>query len=225
MITKTIIDERLARADRKRTSASEKSMVDKTGYFYHAITKTFDNGTVFYKDVADYRHNMLCNLCEERGITILFSVTMQNHTHDIFLTPDWNLLSETLRILDLNLSKQLRRRYPKRFKKGVRVFRRHPTYVVIRDIKTLFYEGKYVYDNPEYLKKANKLVPHSCFWMFENGYFATAYDETLYRKLFDLDPKELADLYQKLSKDEVRKYAAEHFSNWTEEMNRQTFYK
>ena len=89
--------------------------IDKTGCIYHVITKSFDGGTVFHQDSGDYRHNLLCRLCEERGITILFPVTMNNHTHDVLLVPDWEQLVAVYRILNLNVSKYLRRKYPRRF--------------------------------------------------------------------------------------------------------------
>ncbi len=211
--------------EKKNMGDSDHKNIDKTGVFYHVITKAFDGGTIFYKDTGDYRHNLLCRLCEERGITLLFSVTMPNHTHDVFLTPDWSLLAEVLRILNLNLVKQIRFRNPKRFREGTHILRRHPTYVVIRDIRTLFYVGKYIFDNPSYIQDLDKHVPHSCFWMFEREYFVSAYDETIYRKLFGLTPKQLFDLYSTSTKDEVRQYAETHFKSWSDSLTHQIFYR
>ena len=199
--------------------------IDKTGCFYHVITKSNDGATIFHTESGSYRHNLLCKLCEDRGITILFSVTMPNHTHDVFLTPSWELLAEVFKILNANLTKFLRRKNPKKFKEGIRILRRYPIYIPVRDIVALFYLGKYVYDNPEYLRKEGKYIPNDCFWMFEKEYFPEAYDGTLYKKLFNLSPKELLDIYSTLSADQVKEYAQRKFAGWTEAQTKAVFYK
>ncbi len=199
--------------------------IDKTACFYHVITKSNDGGTVFYSDTAEYRHSLLCRLCEERGITILFSVTMPNHTHDLFLTPSWDLLSEVFRILNMNVAKYIRKGNPKRFKQGFRILRRYPTYVAIRDVVTLFYVGKYIFDNPAYLLQEKKFIPHSCFWMFEKGHFSAPYDDGIYQKLFALTPQELFGIYSSKTKEEVLAYAKERFRSWTRAMTEAVFYK
>jgi len=204
---------------------STEKKIDRTGCFYHVITRSFDGGTIYYQDTADYRHSLLCSLCESHGVTLLFSVTMLNHTHEILMVPDWASLVEVYRVLDLMVTRTIRRRSPKRYRKGIRILKRHPTYVVIRDIVSLFCTGKYLYDNPEYFRALGKKAPHSCFWMFELNHFTTPYDETIYTKLFGLSPREIFDIYSQKSPEDVWKYARQHFSFWTPEMNRAVFYR
>ena len=186
--------------------------IDKTGVFYHVITKTFNGDNLFLsRGFGEYRHNLLCGLCEERGITIVFSVTMPNHTHDVFLTPDWETLSEMVRILDTNCSKYIRNKEKERLRKGNEVFRRCPRYIVVRDAGYLFARGKYVFDNPAYLKREGKYVPYECFWMFKTAHFLGGYDERLYQVLFDLSPQQVFNLYSSSTMEEIREYARLHF--------------
>ena len=150
---------------------------------------------------------------------------MPNHTHDVFLVPNWNDLVDVLRTVNKNVSEQLRIKDPKKFKKGVRVFRRYPVYVPIRDIVQLFCVGKYLYDNPAYMKNGVKSAPDTCFWMFESDYFVAGYDRKLYTSLFGLTPKEIHEIYRAYSSKEVARYACERFSYWTKEDIRAVFYR
>ena len=211
------LEERIGRACTKN--------IDKTACFYHVITKSNDGSTIFYSDTAEYRHSLLCKLCEERRITILFSVTMPNHTHDVFLTPSWETLAEVFRILNTNITKYIRKAHPKKYKAGFRILRRYPTYVPIRDIVTLFYEGKYIFDNPAYLLAEKKFVPHTCFWMFEKDHFSDPYDGDIYKKLFEMTPQEIFNLYSTKVKDEVLVFAREKYKGWNRKRTEAVFYK
>lgn len=199
--------------------------IDKTGRIYHVITKSNDGSVIFHQDSGNYRHSLLCKLCEEIGVTVIFSVTMPNHTHDVLLSPNWNLIPEVYKILNMNLTKFIRKQNPKKYKEGVRILRRYPTYIVVRDIIALFNLGKYVYDNPEYMRKENKYIPHDCFWMFEREYFPEAYDGTLYKKLFGLSPKELVEIYSNMTAGQVINYAKRRFANWTAAQTKAVFFR
>ena len=199
--------------------------IDKTACFYHVITKSNDGGVIFHQDSGDYRHSLLCRFCEEEGVTILFSMTMPNHTHDVFLTPCWEALTKVMRKVDLNITRHLRRRNPKKFKPGFRILRRYPAYIPIRDVVSLFMCGKYVYDNPEYLRAEGKFIPHSCFWMFEKEYFPAGYDGSIYRKLLAISPKEVFRLFSTCTPMQILEYAKEHFSSWTPQRTKAVFYR
>lgn len=185
--------------------------IEKDAHVYHVITKSNDGGSIFYKEVGDYRHTLMCKLCDEKRITILFSVTMPNHTHDVFLTPDWELLPAVIRNLNMNITKFLRKRFPSRYKPGLRILRRYPVYVPVRSVADLFYIGKYIYDNPAYLRAEGKYVPHTCFWMFDKNYFPGGYDGSIYMKLFNLTPQELLEKYENLTAQQIREYAFKAF--------------
>lgn len=132
-----ILDVRIGRASSRN--------IDKTGLFYHVITKSQNGENIFLaKGCGEYRHRLLCRLCEERGITILFSVTMPNHTHDVLLTPDWKAISEVYKILGTNISKFIRKSNAEKYPKRERILRRDPVYIAIRDIVHLFVLGKYI---------------------------------------------------------------------------------
>lgn len=212
------IEQRIGRAANRN--------IDKTGVFYHVITKSQTGDNIFLsKGAGEYRHNLLCRLCEERGITILFSVTMPNHTHDVLLAYDWRMISEVYKILNTNVSKFIRAANPGKYPKGVKIIRRHPVYIVIRDVIYLFVLGKYIFDNPEYLRKDGKFVPYDCFWMFRTEHFNNAYDEKIYYTLFSLSAKELYNIYESMDMKAVRQYAISHFSHWTKTMIQNIFYK
>ncbi len=198
--------------------------IDKTVVFYHVITRTQGGENHFLtKGAGDYRHSLLCNLCEERGITILFSVTMPNHTHEVFLTPGWEELSDMIRTLNTNLSKYIRRHTTARIGNKQRIFRRYPIYIPIRDIVYLMTLGKYIYDNPNYLRAEKRFIPCETFWMFKTGHMLTGYDEKIYPRLFDLTPAQIYELFSTKSIEQVREYAKKRYAFWTQEMTRAVF--
>lgn len=200
--------------------------IDKTGVFYHVITKSSNGDSVFLtKGAGEYRHALLCRLCEERGITILFSVTMPTHTHDVFLTPNWEALSEVLMILDTNLSKFIRKGNPQRYQKGARPLRRHPVYIVIRDIHYLLVLGKYIFENMAGMRRENKYVPHESFRMLKSGHLPDGYDEKIYPALFGVDMQKLYELFSSTDKQQLNDYAKSIASKWTKEKTEAVFFK
>ena len=216
------------RSDSDRKGHSGRAIwknIDKTACFYHVITKSNDGRTIFHSDSGEYRHNLLCRLCEERGITILFSMTMPNHTHDVFLTPSWEALVDVYRNLGMNITKYLRKKDSKKYKKEFRILRRYPIYIPVRDIVALFYLGKYIFDNPAYLASEKKFVPHSCFWMFEKNHFTTPYDAGIYEKLFGLTPQEMFTIFSTKSKEEVLAFAKAKYADWDNRKTAAVFFK
>ena len=197
--------------DRIGTSTAQN--IDKGGHFYHVITQSWTGETIFYSDVAAYRHKLLCNLCLRHNVVIVFSVTMPNHTHEVFISPSWKVLSDIFRTLNTNVSRYIRRNYVNKARNGRRIFNRCPCYIRILDIMHLFYLGKYIYDNPQYLKKDDKPIPYSCFWMFEKGYLKEPYREEVYLKLFGLSYQDLFQIYSTMSAQEVKAFAKDHFRN------------
>ena len=195
-----------------RVGRASTGNIEKDAHVYHVITKSNDGGGIFYREAGDYRHTLMCRLCDEMGVTILFSVTMPNHTHDVFLTPDWELLTKVMKILNTNITKFLRKRNPGKYKSGLRIMCRYPAYVPIRTVADLFYVGKYVYDNPAHLRAEGKYIPHTCFWMFAKDYFPAGYDGSVYRKLFNLSPPEILEKYAGMTAGQVREYADMTFS-------------
>ncbi len=198
---------------------------DRNGTCYHVITQAWAKETIFYADVAQYRHNLLCEMCADRRIVIVFSAANPNHTHDVFIVQDWKKLASVMRVLNTNVSKYIRRQYPNKVKNGKKLFKEDIAYIRVRDIVHLFYLGKYIHDNPLYLKAAGKPIPFSCFFMFENGYLKEPYREDVYKELFGLTFQEVYRIYSTKSKQEVLKYAQERFSGWTREMNERFFSK
>ena len=210
----------------KKIGKASSRNIDKTGVFYHVITKSSNGDGIFMtKGAGEYRHTLLCRLCEERGITILFSVTMPTHTHDVFLTPDWKLMCEVLAILDTNVSKFIRKNNPQRYTKGTKPLRRHPVYIVVRDILYLMVLGKYIYENMAGIRKENRFVPHECFWMFRSGRLPDGYDEKLYPVLFGMSMQELFELYSNKTKQEVYDYACKVASGWSKKKTEAIFFK
>lgn len=209
----------------KNVGRASSKNIDKTACFYHVITKSFTGASIFYRDIASYRATLLCQQCDEKGMKIIFSVTMNNHTHDVFLTPSWETLVDVLRVVDRNVSLMLRKKYPDRFPKNRKVLRRYPAYIPVRDIVQLFCLGKYIYDNPAYLPNGVKDAPYSCFWMFESGHFVAGYDKTIYEKLFGMKPLEILETYRTMDSKAVSRFAIHTFSDWTQEQTRLVFYK
>ena len=205
--------------------SSNSGKSDRTGICYHVITQSWAKETIFYNDVAQYRHNLLCQMCSDRNIIIVFAATNPNHTHEVFLVPDWQTLASMMRVLDTNVSKFIRRQYPNKVRNGKKLFREEIAYYCVRDIQYLFYLGKYIHDNPLYLKEAGKPIPFTCFWMFENGYLKEPYREDVYKGLFGMSYRDVYQVYSTMTKKEVKQYAQERFKGWTKEMNERFFSK
>ena len=209
-----LLDKRDAIADDNKIGTALKKNVDKSGYCYHVITQSWDKRNIFNREVASYRQNLLCRLCSERGIVILFSTTMPNHTHEVFLTPSWEALSAVFISLNGNVAKYIRNHEKDgKLKNKRRIFDYCPKYVIIKDMVNLLYLGKYIYDNPEYLRAEGKIIPDSCFWMFERGHFVAPYDEKIYEKVFGLTYKQIYELYTTKTKKEVLEYAKRLYSD------------
>lgn len=217
------LEPELSSKSNKNVGTSNKHNIDKTAIFYHVTTSSKLKDRIFFLDVAKYRRNLLFKLCKERNIKIVFSVTMPNHTHEVFITRNWKSLSEVIRILNMNTSKYLSKHYESSTDKGA--FSRDVAYTPIRSIQQLFYVGKYIQSNPDYLIKEGKTVPDSCIWMMEKDYYPEPFDSSIYTKLFNMKGSELLKLYESLSRQEAIEYSHNHFTDWTDDMQRSMFYK
>ena len=196
-----------------------KGNIDKGAVFYHVITVSWRKRRLFDRDLARYRQELLCELCAKKGVSILFSVTMPTHTHEVFITPDWETLSCVVKLVNANVAKMAHDRY----KDGRRVFSGDPEYIAINSMDHLFFLGKYTFGNQQYLKNDGKPVPDSCFWMFEKNYFVEPYNGDLYVKLFGMEPSKLLEIYSTKTDAEVRALARQLFGDWTELDNESLF--
>ena len=197
--------------------------INKSRHCYHVITQSWAKDNIFYADVARYRQNLMCQLCTKVGIVIVFSATNPNHTHEVFITPGWNVLSAMFKSLNTNVSKYIRAHYENKARKGRRILAACPTYIPVENIVHFFYLGKYIYDNPQYLIKEGKQIPDSCFWMFEKNYFPEPYKADIYQKLFGMSPADLYSIYKNKTSAEVRLLSKQLFGDWTAEDNRRLF--
>ena len=176
---------------------------------------------LFNNDIARYRNHLMCELCIRYEITVLYSVVMPTHTHDVLYSKNWRNISDMYRVLNSSLVRYVSHRYPQR--KGLRLFCERPQYTVIREMLHLFFLGKYVEDNASSREGEGKGVPYSCFWMFENGHFQPPYNKDIYETLFGIPFKELYEFYKAHSKKEVWLEAQRRFGDWTPEMNSKVF--
>lgn len=197
--------------------------IDRNGQVYHVFQRGRNREQIFTADVAKFRHNMLCKLCADHGVVIIFSVVMPNHTHDVLAAAEWKTISNVMKTLNTKVSQYIRKRSGEKYKDKGSVFDGRPTYKPVRDRVYLFYLGKYLYDNPAYLVEAGRFVPYSCFWMFEKGYLVEPYRKELYIDLLGMTAKELVGIYSFKSKEEVYRLALERFSDWPAERNDAVF--
>lgn len=168
---------------------SKRNDIDKEGFFYHTTQKAWGGMALFNNDIARYRNHLMCELCIRYEITVLYSVVMPTHTHDVLYSKNWRNISDMYRVLNSSLVRYVSHRYPQR--KGLRLFCERPQYTVIREMLHLFFLGKYVEDNASSREGEGKGVPYSCFWMFENGHFQPPYNKDIYETLFGIPFKEL----------------------------------
>ena len=206
-----------------RIGTATNRSIDKRGYVYHVITTSWRKLWIFFGNVARYRQDLLCELCAKKGVTILFSVTMMNHTHEVFITPDWETLSSIIRTVNSNVAKYIRSSCADKVKDRKKIFSSDPRYIMVVDIVHLFCLGKYIFDNPRYLIDQGKSPPDSCFWMFESNHFIEPYKARVYETLFGMTAQQLYELYSTKSSEEVREFAVEHFKSWTKRDNERLF--
>lgn len=219
------LDPYFSNQSQKSVGSSNKHNIDKTGIFYHVTTSSRLKERIYFPDVAKYRRSLLFKLCKDRNVKIMFSVTMPNHTHEVFMAKDWESIAQIIKTLNMNVSKFIRSNYKDFVPEGKSVFSKDIAYTPIRSIQQLFYVGKYIQSNADYLLKDNKTVPDSCFWMFEKDYYPEPFDSKLYTSLFDMKGSELLNLYSSMTRQEAIEYSRTHFTNWTQKMQKAMFYK
>ncbi len=202
---------------------SHSKKIDRSGTVYHAFQRGIDRESIFSSDVGKYRHNLLCKLCSEHGVVVIFSVVMPNHTHDVLAADSLDKISKVLKTLNTKVSHYIRQKYPGKYDDKRKMFDSRPTYKPVTDRVYLFYLGKYLYDNPAYLVEAGRFVPYTCFWMFEKGYLIEPYRKELFIDLFGMAPKEMADMYRTMSKEEIWNFAMKNFNDWSKEKNDEIF--
>lgn len=208
-----------------RVGMASGNNIDKTGIAYHVITTAWRKKRLFDMDLAKYRQNLLCELCAKMGITILFSATLPTHTHEVFITPSWKILSNMIRILNSNVAKYAKKHMAEKLEGWSSVFGPDPAYVLVDSMDYLFFLGKYVYENQQRLKEEGKSVPDSCFWMFEKNYFPSPYRADIYQKLFGISPVDLYSIYKSKTSREVWLLSKKMFGDWTVEDNRKLFFR
>lgn len=215
------ISELLESFDSGKAGDSKRNNIDKNGLVYHTTQRTWGGLPLFNSDIARYRHQLLCELCIRFNVTIIYSIVMPTHTHDVFLARGWDDISHVMQALNVNLTKYVGHRYPRR--KGLRMFSERPQYTVVKEMLHMFFLGKYVEDNVSSLEKEGRKAPYSCFWMFEEGHFPPPYNGKIYEKLFGISPKELYEFFKSHSKKEVWYEARRLFGGWTSEVNDRVF--
>lgn len=200
-----------------------KRAVDKNGHFYHAVQRAANRENIFDIELARYRHNLLCRICAMHNVTIIASVVMSNHTHDLFMADYLDDVSTALRIVNTAVSHYLRKKNPKKYTNGRRVFEDVPYYRAIHDIVALMIAIKYIFDNAKALEVKGAIVPFSCFWNMSKGYLSKPYNKALYEKLFGLKDTELYNFLNENDMSEVRRLSLEMFSHWTKQDNDSVF--
>ncbi len=197
--------------------------VDKNGHFYHAVQRAANRDNIFDIELAKYRHNLLCRISAMHNVTILASVVMSNHTHDLLMADTWEDVCTVLRMVNTAVSHYLRKRNPKKYTNGRRVFEDFPYYRAIHDIVALMTTIKYIFDNAKSLENRGAIVPFSCFWNMSKGYLSKPYNKALYEKLFGLKDVELYDFLNKNEMSLVRQLSIERFKHWTKQDNNNVF--
>ena len=197
--------------------------IDKNGRFYHVVQRASNKDNIYDKELAKYRENLLCRICALYDITILFSVVMKNHSHDIVMAEAWELISKATKQVNSAVSKQVRNKNPKKYSNGRRVFASRPYYRAIHDIVDLHVVSKYTFDNVAKVEEMGGFVPYSCFWTMEKGIVVRPYNKELYPLLFQMSETDLCKFFKENDISTVRKLTIEHFRDWTQEDNDRFF--
>lgn len=197
--------------------------VERNGHFYHAVQRAANRENIFDIDLARYRHNTLCRICAMYNVTIIASIVMSNHTHDLFMADCLNDISTVMRLVNTAVSHYLRKKNPKKYTNGRRVFEDYPYYRAIHDIVGLMTALKYIFDNVKSLEVQGIIVPYSCFWNMSKGYLNKPYNKNLYLQLFGMKDVELYNFLNNNEMDKVRELSKEMFKHWTKQDNDNVF--
>lgn len=197
--------------------------IDKNGRFYHLVQRASNKENIYDKELAKYRENLLCRISSMYDVTILFSVVLRNHSHDVFMTENWEFISKAIKQVNSAISKKVREKHPQKYINGRRVFESKPYYRALHDIVDLHVVAKYTYDNVAKVEEKGGYVPYSCFWTMEKGFLSKPYNKLIYPALFDMTEIELCNLFKENDITTVRKLAQNRFKNWTQLDNDRLF--
>ncbi len=203
---------------------SLRNRVDKNGRFYHVVQRAANRENIFDKETARYRTNLLCRICTMYNVTILFSVVMSNHTHDILMAESWEIIAKVMKEVNSALSRKLRKENKEKYTNGRRIFETEPFYRAIHDMIDLMVTSKYVYDNAKSIEDKGKFVPYSCFWQMRNDRLSKPYNKELYPILFGMNEQDLCTFFETHSSGQIANLAAMQYKNWTQKDN-DTFFK
>lgn len=190
--------------------------IDKNGRFYHVVQRASNRDNIYDADLAKYRENVLCRICAMYNVVILFSVVLTNHTHDILVANNWEDIATVIRLVNAAVSHKVRKKNPKRYANGRRVFETTPFYRAIHDMVALYVVSKYAFDNVKNVVLSKGFVPFSCFWYMENGTLTRPYDKRNYETLFGMSVMELYKLFNENDMGTVRQFALDRYANWTQ---------
>ena len=208
----------------KTERSSPLRQIDKNGRFYHVVQRASNRENIYDNETAKYRANLMARICSMYNVTILFSVVMSNHTHDILMAERWELIAQVIKEVNSAVARRIRKKDSQRYTNGRRIFEEAPYYRAIHDIIALMVVSKYVYDNAKDMEDKGKYVPYSCFWHMRNGRLPKPYRKELYPLLFGMNELELCSFFDAHSISEIREIACELFKTWTKHDN-DSFFK
>ena len=204
--------------------SSPLNRIDKNGRFYHVVQRASNRENIYDNEIAKYRANLLARICTMYNVTILFSVVMSNHTHDILMAEKWELIAQVIKEVNSAVARRLRKKSQQKYTNGRRVFEESPYYRAIHDIVALMVVAKYVFDNAKSIEDKGKYVPYSCFWFMRNDRLNKPYRKELYPLFFGMTEIELCNFFDAHTLAEVRTIATQLFKDWTQTDN-DSFFK
>lgn len=208
----------------KTERSSPIKMIDKNGRFYHVVQRASNRDYIYDNEIAKYRANLLARICSMYNVTILFSVVMSTHTHDILIAERWELIAQVIKEVNSAVARRIRKKDSNRYTNGRRIFEETPYYRAIHDIVALMVVSKYVYDNAKDVEDTGKYVPYSCFWLMRNDRLPKFYKKELYTILFGMTEIELCAFFDAHTITEVREIATKRFKAWTK-LDNDSFFK
>lgn len=198
-------------------------VLDKNAHFYHVVQRASNRDNIFDIELARYRNNLLNRLCAMHNVTIIASVVMNNHTHDLLMADILSDISTTIRLVNTEVSHYLRKKSPKKYTNGRRIFESSPYYRAIHDIVDLMIAIKYIFDNMKQLETKGGVVPFSCFWNMSKGYLSRPYNKSIYPMLFGMSEVDLYNFLNENTMQQVIDISRERFKNWTSQDNTNVF--
>lgn len=196
---------------------SSKRNIDKTWHFYHVTGHSFNDDKIYNFESANYRHNLLSDLCLKNNVHLIMDVIKPTHSHELLVTDSFDSLSKVLKTTNSKVSHFIKMSRPKKYGiAGVKVFSERPAYQPVKNHVHLLYLVKYFFENCRELETCGKKVPFNCFDQIEKGFYPPDV-EKLYLSIYKISFSSILSKCKVLTTSQFLSFCKETSREFTKE--------